>query len=491
MKKIVEIIKRKDLDTFALITFFVTVMAFYKTLNPYDEFWLFSFTYKMNLGYKLYNDLNVIVTPLFFWIGNLLFSLLKPNYLTFTIYTILIYSTMLMLVYKLFKILKVERRRAIIYTMVIFFLIKDFITSGGLYNSLIYIPILITIILLIKGINNKCVIGSLVFITFITKQNIGIYFMLGVLLYEIIQKRDFKSKLKDIIKITFCFIVLLIGFIIVLYKLNILYNFINYCFLGISEFGNNNFFLSVDNAIIYLFFISMVLFNIFVFKNKNIIIDNNIRKNSYIMLCIGAPLLLIAYPLFNTAHIIKASIIVIIEFIYLLDAVFISELPINRKTEKKIYISVIIGIMILMAIYIGILIYIDIKNNTEFDRNSPYYGVICQEKLYNEIISICNYIRNENSNGINVKVFSYKANLYMVPLNQNTINLDLPNLGNFGKGGEDGVIRQISRMKNTKILIQTDQEKMFWQESKKVRKYIQENYQKIGTIEEFDIYYIP
>ena len=40
------------------------------------------------------------------------------------------------------------------------------------------------------------------------------------------------------------------------------------------------------------------------------------------------------------------------------------------------------------------------------------------------------------------------------------------------------------------ILIQTNEEDIFWQESKKVRKYIQENYKKERTIEDFDVYYI-
>ena len=490
MKKIIELIKKKDIDIFALITFFVTVMAFYRTLNPYDELWLFSYTYKMHLGYKLYNDLNVIVTPLFFWIGNLLFNIFKPNFLTFTFYGISIYVTILMLVYKLFKMLKVKRRRAIIYTIIIFFLIKDFITGGGYYNILVYIPIIITIMLLIRGWKNKYLLGAMCFITFIIKQNIGIYFTIGVFLYELISKANFKQKIKNITKIIFSFIVLLTGFLFILYKQNILYNFINYCFLGIGEFGTSNFYLPIENLIKMIIFISMIALNIFILNNKKIKIDNKIRNNACIMLCIGAPLLLIAYPIFNSAHIIKSSIIIVIEFIYILDATFITELPINRKIEKRIYIGAIIAIMILMLIYIGILIYIDIGNNSNFDKNSPYYGILCGETIYKEINNICNYIKQENVKGIEVKVLSHKANLYMSPLKKHNGDLDLPILGNLGKEGETGLINKIKSLKNTKILIQTNEEDIFWQESKNVRKYIQDNYTKEGTIEDFDIYYI-
>ena len=39
-----------------------------------------------------------------------------------------------------------------------------------------------------------------------------------------------------------------------------------------------------------------------------------------------------------------------------------------------------------------------------------------------------------------------------------------------------------------KILIKTNEEDVFWQESKKTREYIKNNYIKEGTIEDFDIY---
>lgn len=78
----------------------------------------------------------------------------------------------------------------------------------------------------------------------------------------------------------------------------------------------------------------------------------------------------------------------------------------------------------------------------------------------------------------------------MIPLEKNNRNFDLPLLGNLGKEGENGLIKQIQKLKNTKILIQTNEEDIFWQESKKVRTYIQKNYKREGTIEDFDVYYI-
>ena len=74
-------------------------------------------------------------------------------------------------------------------------------------------------------------------------------------------------------------------------------------------------------------------------------------------------------------------------------------------------------------------------------------------------------------------------------LKRNNGKMDLPFYGNLGIEGEDGLIEEIKNLKNTKILILKNDEYLF-QESDKIREYIRDNYEKIGEIEEFDIYNI-
>ena len=124
------------------------------------------------------------------------------------------------------------------------------------------------------------------------------------------------------------------------------------------------------------------------------------------------------------------------------------------------------------------------------DFNSPYFGVLIKKERYQNLKRITAYIRKNNENGTEVKVLSADAGLYSTYLCKNNKNFDLPFLGNLGKDGEEGLIQEIQQLKNTKILIKTNEEDVFWQESKKVRKYIKDNYEKEGTIEDFDIYNI-
>ena len=65
---------------------------------------------------------------------------------------------------------------------------------------------------------------------------------------------------------------------------------------------------------------------------------------------------------------------------------------------------------------------------------------------------------------------------------------DEPLVGNFGKDGEDGVIKRILELDSTIILI--SEEKKNWQESDKVRNYIKNNFEYIGMIEDLQIYEI-
>lgn len=66
--------------------------------------------------------------------------------------------------------------------------------------------------------------------------------------------------------------------------------------------------------------------------------------------------------------------------------------------------------------------------------------------------------------------------------------LDLPLKGNLGKEKEEGLILLIKNMKEAEILIDKNEIDMHYQESKKVREYVKNSMEKIGEIEEFEIY---
>ena len=78
--------------------------------------------------------------------------------------------------------------------------------------------------------------------------------------------------------------------------------------------------------------------------------------------------------------------------------------------------------------------------------------------------------------------------MYQLVLNGNNQDFDLPLLGNWGYKGEERVLNKIKNLENTFILI--NDEDLVGQESKTIKAYIRNNYNKTGEIAGFEIYYI-
>ena len=129
--KIIKKFKEKDLDILLFIILIVSIPAFLKNLSADDELWNFAYIYKMNLGFIPYKDLNIIVTPLFHLLGLIVLKLFGMNFLGFHIYNLLIFTTLLFLVFKIFKNLNVNKRNAVLYTLLSYMFIRSLIGGRG------------------------------------------------------------------------------------------------------------------------------------------------------------------------------------------------------------------------------------------------------------------------------------------------------------------------------------------------------------------------
>lgn len=198
------------------------------------------------------------------------------------------------------------------------------------------------------------------------------------------------------------------------------------------------------------------------------------------------PLLLVAYPIFNMYHIYLSLIILLIGYAYIINITFTNEI----LTDKMCKISIVV--LILFVLIQNIMSVVKEMKDFKFTEKEEgaFYGVITSELLLDHIETMSDFIEKSEQKGFNVVVLSHHSNLYMVPLNKNNKNgMDLPFNGNLGKTGEEGLIEKLDLLKNTFVLIIKNEENMFWQESKKAREYIQKDWEKIGEIEIFDIYY--
>lgn len=192
--------KHDNLILWIVVTIFSAVAIFGVSLRTGDELWNFANIYKMVNGYQIYKDTNVIITPIFFIIGEIAFKILGANYFVFRLLDTLIYSTMILIVYNILKQLKIRKSNALLYTLIIHYFMYTIVHGGANYNILAIMFVLLGIYITLKYNNTKRFIilnGIIIYLIIFTKQNIGAYYFLGTILMRILKPKRYEKLYKE------------------------------------------------------------------------------------------------------------------------------------------------------------------------------------------------------------------------------------------------------------------------------------------------------
>ena len=108
MKRVIKWVRKHDnlVVCFIILLSIVGISLNVKIIAS-DELWNFQNIYKLYNGFEIYKDANIITTPLFFYVGNLLFKLMGANFFTFSVYNIIIDIILFLSTYILCKKLKI------------------------------------------------------------------------------------------------------------------------------------------------------------------------------------------------------------------------------------------------------------------------------------------------------------------------------------------------------------------------------------------------
>lgn len=483
--KVKKFVEKHD-EIFVTILIFIMSLGYslyIKTLAG-DELWNFQNVYKIYNGYKIYVDANVITTPIFHFIGALVFKIFGANFFVFRMYSLVIYTIFFVGIYKLFKCLKIDKKNSFFLLIIFFALQYDLVISSANYNSFAIMLLVFAVLVVINRENIKHYVlieSILITLIFLTKQNIGVFYLIGLILYTILNKKELKNTIK-IIGITGIFGIL---FVLILYFNNLLEGFISYAILGIKEFDKEN--KSVDLFMIFAIIVTTLNGLLLISINSNDKFKKKEeRKNINNIACFAYPLLGMTYPIFNISHIKFALSIQYVLLFYIL-YLLVKGSKIEKNKIKK-YIIFILEIFIIVYYSISSITY-TIKyfrkiSNDEYKYNEPYYGTIFNDETKEKIKDITEYMQSCDNE---VVCISTDAGLYMIPLKQNNKEFDMLLLGNLGKDGENGVIEKIKGFKDKKIILM-NKEKNSWQESDKIIEFVKNNFTKIGEIEDILIY---
>ena len=419
MKSLLYFIKKFDIIfVFSIYILLILISCFFYTNLSCDEIWNFQNIYKMYNGFIIYKDCNIIITPIFFVIGNLFFKIFSANLLTFKFYNLLIFASLPTSLYSLFITLDFNKRKAFLFSATIFSTFASGIKTGANYNilAIVFVIIGMNFFLLSRKKFIYLIFNSfIIYATIFTKQNIGAYYVIGICLAEFLLNKNFVTTIKRLLIQAIPAIILSCISLFIMYKYNILYDFINYAILGINEFSFSNFSLDIWSILLLLAISSLYAFIFWIMK-KNFITNQVVKENLKLLICISFPLNLVIYPILNLYHFLLALIFVMILFFYILDYLVFT--PILGKTlynKLSVIISIIIITLDLLYSLLSIFNVIEVPIYCK-DKNHPYYNCYFSIETTSKINTITKYITEENSKNIDVIVFSNEAALYMIPL---------------------------------------------------------------------------
>lgn len=489
MKNILIFVKKHyNIIVFFILAILLLGPVFNILIQNNDELINFLNIYKMSNGLTIYEDTNVIITPLFFYVGEILFNILGNNIFVFRIYNLIISIFLYFIIYEIFKTLKINKSLSFLYTLIIFVFTHEIIKGGANYNIFSYVFFEIGLLIILKcknGTKKEILQGIILFLIFFSNQKLSAGYFIAIVIYELYNK-NFKGLTKELLISA----LLLSAYLIYLFTQNNLYNFINYTILGIGEFGNKN--VAADgqitnNILIFIIVLTIILyFTLIKIVPKYVKIENKKQIDllkTLIIFSLSAFILIV--PICNLYHLKLAGILTLISFIYGLHYLIY---PIVAEGKRLLLIILILSSLITIIMGIlsirGIVSYA--KEINKIKNESPFYGGIIEDNLKEEIREVSIYIQNNDKNVI---VLSTYSPFYSIVLNNlDNKEYDWPLRGNLGKDGEEGLINKIKKLENTQILLLENDKDEIYQFTYEVKKYIKENMKYIDKIQRFNIY---
>ena len=424
------------------ITIFIITFLFnmFCHILTHDEVWNYGFAYNISNGLIPYHDFNMIITPLFPIIGAIFLSLFGKSMIVYHLFNALICTA-------IFFFIKKNNNKSYYITYAIFL----FFSSPG-YN----VACLLLLYLLMTMEDNKkndYLIGFILGISFLTKQNIGIFMCIPTL---------FINDKNKIIKRIIGFIIPNIILLFYLLNHHILYNFIDYVFLGINSFAKENTTVYLLPLFIWLLGLGYII--LYFIKTK-------CRSILYLICFLG-----LAYPLFDPIHVMLCIIPII--------NIFLNNLNLNKRIISITFVTFIIAIFTYnIIIYQG--------DNYDYPNNTYAFRY---RKINNDVATSINIV-TKYLNSITNKVFIIDPYAYLIKLNAGIKidKYDLLNNGNLGKNGEKRIIKEITDYCNYNDCIFLVYEsaignKKYSQYNDEISKYIIDKYNKKENILNLSIY---
>lgn len=492
-----------------ILILFITVASVIipKELNNLDELWNYNFARNIADGLLPYKDFNMVQMPLLPIICGTILKLTSNELIIMRILATLLITAMLFVTYKIFETLKIHQYIINILIIGIYLLLKEHFCID--YNFATLLIILITIYCELKSLSkskeilnvskNDFWLGILVGTSIAFKQTTGIFVSVIFILYKLLlcsKKEDFKKILKIIFIRLLGVLIPIVLLLIYLSLNNIWKDFLDYTVYSLKTFTNKISYLKLVKgnygkiiAVLSILVPLTILVMYFTSVCKKIKTDE--QKNIFILFCYSVAAFIVVYPISDSIHFLIGAFPTLISIAYLVCVVAkkIIEKYCNKKliygTECFIKCATTISVLILAIYSITLLMKYISTCGSYTDLNHFKYIPASSEHIQ----KIDDFILEQNQEGKEVYILDATAAIYMIPIDKYNKDYDMFLKGNLGEKGEEGQIEKLENEHNAVILIMKENYRRNWQNPEKVRKYIINNWTKIGEIQNFDIYY--
>jgi len=412
-------------------SFFISLIVSYVFMPiNCDSVWLFGFSSNISKGLVIYRDFNVVTTPLYYFVTCLFLKLFGSCIISMEIFNSILVAFIVLL---MFSIVKYK-------VFIVFPLILIFYPNG--YNLFSLFWLMLILYLIAKKKDNDFLVAFILGLLFITKQNIGIALLVPYLYYS-------KNKIKGAIVFCIPFIILSIYLI---YN-SAFYEFVDYCFLGLFDFGKGNHYFELF-VIIELFVLCYLVFKFIKskFDDKEVV---------YILM-----FQLIMYPLSDSYHF------------------FVSFFPVMyyivKSMNNTLFLRLLFFIIFVFSVYL-----FDSVSHTVYKEDDILFLKNCGD-LPDLMEEFHDYL-----DGVEYYYFTgYYGYLYKLYYNIPITKYDLWNEGNQGYNGIEKRINEIDEIcSNNDCLFIVDGDLGDNKKSQvtKFCNYILDNYQ---FVEEYNTFYI-
>lgn len=411
-----------------LISFIVTYVC---VPIECDEVWLYGFCYNISKGMIIYRDFNVVTTPLYYFIGCLFLKVFGNYIISISIFNSILVSLIFLMMFRV-----INWKSFIVLPLILIFL------PNG-YNLFALFWLMSILILISKEKDNDFLVGFILGLLFITKQNIGTFLLIPYLYYS-------KNKFKGLVCFSIPFIIVSCYLILN----NAFFEFIDYCFLGTFDFGAGNNYYNIF-AFIELFILIILIICLIKSKFQD--------KELFYIVCFQGMM----YPLAENYHF------------------FVSFFPVMYYFVKKINSKHLLLILLFATWDFNITLFLSIDINIH--RNDDILFLKNCGDLPSLMVAFKNYL-GDSEYYYFTGYYGYLYKLYYdIPITK----YDLWNEGNQGYKGIEKRIDEVDLICNNNdclFIVDGDLENNEQSQVTKFYNYIISNHDYVEEFNTFDIY---